>query len=389
MIELSEENIKFIRKYNKIANIFTACIGSIVILLLNLLLVVSTSEIIFGSWTNAHVNSFFRIEFIINFGLIGIIIAVLIIVSINISSSTKKLNKILREINSSDSIQDNLRNQKYASDVILFNRAYVSTVGKGENSLGSAVVTYISAIEMAISMRKIADELVSYLPETQRPKKFNINLMFIVIAILSFIPIFFGIKASLKDKNEIIKTREEVISTLKNVYQEYNPTIDDYYHNNGYYRDNVKINLSDGSIIDVSMYKTGQGKITEIHFVVAEDIYDVNNSEQVIDKLLNKVSLLYQKTSLYKNYYKDLFRDELPSFKMDEEHRMDLVQKLNNLLNGNENGRERQEQYYQIRNVEPKTAINQRIWLELTKDNNYKVSLDLEISEHELVKLKY
>lgn len=129
------------------------------------------------------------------------------------------------------------------------------------------------------------------------------------------------------------------------------------------------------------MDKGGQGKITGIKFISKERVSTNQNTKTILDKLLIKTEILYQRTDQYKDYYKEIFRNRAPIYRMDEEHKLDLVQKLEDLLSKRDSTIKIQNQYQQYRDEIDKTAVSQDIYLKYEEDY---VILELSISEHRM-----
>lgn len=374
---MSNEDIYFIKKFNRWADIVTFLGGLLFISLLTFLISVSIPGILYDQWNNIHYINFCKIEVIILMIELG---TLAIFTFCTIGTVRKALGKLNHLTSQNNNIQQSFENQAQASTTISLNQTVANTVEKGNYNIGNAAIDVTSTISIILNIRKIAKELVSYLPESERPKPVNFKIIFTIMAILSIIPIILGIIVSLEDKNENIENREDVVEKIKSVYYDYNPQIENTY-NSKYYDNIVTINLNNDTAIKVRMDKYGQGKITDITFISKELLLSNQKTDILLDTLLMKVEMLYQRTEQYKDYYKEIFRDRIPVYNMDEEHRLDLIQKLDNIISKKDNTIEHQQQYQQYRDTQDKTAVQQ--YISLRYEENY-VILELNIKEHRM-----
>lgn len=377
---MNQKEIKLIKQYNIWANIMILSLGCIFIMLAGMIISISIPGIIFDRWNDQNSFNVMTSDLIIVSCTSGILIIILAIIAFKKIIATKKIHNIFEKISVAQEKSNNIN----PAGIIAVNHLATDTIGKGKNNIGNGLIDMMASFAIAKKMKYEADILVSYLPEDQKPKKINFNIIFVIVAILSIVPLFLGIIASLKDKEEVIYNREETITAIKDVYQDYNPNIDKYYNYYGYYEDTVEIKLNDDSIIVVEMYKGGQGKITNIRFIALEKVSDINDTEIIIDNLLKKTETLYQRTNQFKEYYKEIFRNQTPPYKMDEVHRKDLVEKLNEIVYNGRSNYIYQEQYSQYRDNEPKTSVDQMIRLQVEKKEQYEISLVLNIEERKL-----
>lgn len=373
--QITEEDRNLVRQYGFRARLTDFCLKICGVLLISMLISTAISGIAFDGWNSSHNTQFLIFVIIGTCVLIGVFMIIMLVSGISCRSFLA--NGKMREILSKDSrYAQSMKEIGEASSTITFlNTMGDITRGQSVVSAGAEMIGAFSITRRFVLIAEIMEDFVGL------PKKKSLAWVYILVLFLAIVPVgIFGVVASLKDKGEIIDVREETIGTIMKVYADYNPKIDDYYHRNGNYETDVKIQLDNNSLIDVTMYPYGMGKITQISFEVTEPLESAEDEEVVIDTLVNRLKEIYGRTNNYKDYYYEIFGGNVPEFQMDEEHQDELVEKLDKLLSeGTEDDYENQEQYHQ---TDYKTAISQNIKITYKKTDNYDITLRLTIKEH-------
>lgn len=374
---ITQDDKSFIQKYGFYARLIDNVLKIITILLLGMLVSTAIPGIIFSTWNGNNNTEFMSRQILITCIIIGILLIAMIVCKVFLERTKTKL-KVQELLKKESKYQGAINKQTSASSTIML----VNTIGNlsGEAGVGTATVGMIGAYSVTkqyVVMAQLLEKLAGI------KKKNNYPLLLVIVAFMAFIvSTIIGVNASLKDKKEIIETREEVINAVTSSYSEFNPKVDDYYHNKGYYVTPVRITLDNDSEIYIDMLPHGMGKITKIYFEVSENLSNIGETETAINTLVDRLTEMYQKTYEYKNYYKDLFNEAVPEFKMDVEHQNELVNKLDKLISeDDDNKQEYQEQYHQ---TNYKTAIKQDLIIKYKKSDNNKVTLRLSIKEHKM-----
>lgn len=373
--QITEEDRNLVRQYGFRARLTDFCLKICGVLLISMLISTAISGIAFDGWNSSHNTQFLIFVIIGTCVLIGVFMIIMLVSGI--SCRTFLVNGKMQEILSKDSrYAKSMKEIGEASAAITFLNT-MSDITRGQ-SVASAGAEMIGAVSITRRFVLIAEMMEEYVG---LPKKKKLTWIYILVFFLAIVPVgIFGVVASLKDKNEIIDVREDTIGTIMKVYDDYHPEIDDFYHRNGNYETDVEIQLDNDSLIDVTMFPYGMGKITEISFEVTESLESAEDEEVVIDTLVNRLKEIYGRTNNYKDYYYEIFGGNVPEFQMDEEHQDELVEKLDKLLSeGTEDDYENQEQYHQ---TDYKTAISQNIKITYKKTDNYDITLRLTIKEH-------